>query len=162
MAQREDRHSRRVGVVLPARLVYGEDQISTQTENISFLGTYVQVQKEVPVGTPTSVTLDLPPAGAGGNVQCEGIVVRCEGLRPGTYGIGIFFKEFLGDGEAKLGKLIDELLAKQNEEAQRYFAERERIRKERMKKRLAEKRKKRRKRGRPPKKRRSKAKRKTP
>lgn len=158
-ARDESRRGRRIGIALPALLVCGNEQLTTQTENVSLLGTYVQVNREVPVGTPVRVTLDLSsqPAGGGGNVECEGVVVRCENTQPGFYGLGLFFKQILGDGETRLGALIDELLRRQNEEAERYFKERERLRKERMKKKLAEKRRKRRKRGRPPKKRRSKS-----
>lgn len=157
----ESRRGRRVRVILPARLVCGAETLSSQTENISLLGTYVEVGKEIPAGTPATVTLDLPPSNGGGSVQCQGIVVRCESLRPGVFGLGIFFNQFLGDGETRLDQLIDELLKKQNEEARRYFEERDRLRKERMRRKLAEKRRKRRKRGRPRKKRRSKSSRKT-
>ena len=153
----ESRRGRRVRVTLPARLLCGDQELSCQTENVSLLGTYVQVEKEVPIGIPTSVTLTL----TGGSVQCKGVIVRCESLQPGIYGLGVFFNQFLDDGEEKLGGLIDELLRKQNEEAERYFQERDRLRKERLQKKLAEKRKKRRKRGRPRKKRASKTSRKT-
>ena len=156
--QAESRRGRRVAVKLPAHLVCGDQELSCQTENVSLLGTYVQVDRELPISTPAKVALDLPYIGA---VQCQGVVVRCENLRPSVYGLGVFFNEFLEDGEAKLAKLIDELLRKQTEEAERYFQERERLRKERMQKKLAEKRKKRRKRGRPRKKRASKTPRKT-
>ena len=155
----ESRHGRRVRATLPALFAYGGEQLSTRTENVSLLGTYVHLEKEIAVGTPVTVTLDLPEGG--GSVQCQGIVVRCEGVGPVLNGIGIFFNQFLGDGEAKLDHLIDELLKKQNEEAQRYFEERDQLRKERLKKKLEEKRKKRRKRGRPRKKRSSKSSRKT-
>lgn len=154
MAKRdESRRGRRVATTLPVTLICGNEQFSTQTENVSLLGTYLRVDKEVPVGTPATTTLDLP-VGAGEKVQCQGIIVRCEALGPGLFGLGVFFNEFLGDGEAKLSTLIDRILQKELEEAERYFKERERLRKERMKKKLKEKRKKRRKRGRPPKKKR--------
>lgn len=154
----ESRRGRRVRVVLPAALVVGNEQFLTQTENVSLLGTFVQAEREVPIGTPVQTTLNLPGGekGSGGSVQCQGIVVRTETLRPGLYGLALFFNQFSGDGEERLGRLIEELLEKQNEEAKRYFEERERLRKERMKQRLEEKRKKRRKRGRPRKKRRKK------
>ena len=159
----ETRRGRRIGVALPAQLVCGEVQLSTHTENVSLLGAYVQVDKEIPVGTAAQVTLELPSGrdAKGGSVQCSGVVVRCENLRPGLFGLGIFFKEFFGDGEARLDTLIDEYLRKETEEAKRYFEERERLRKERLKKKLAEKRKKRRKRGRPRKKGRQKSSRKS-
>jgi len=154
----EGRRGRRVRVNLPVILVAGNEQLATRTENVSLLGTFVQSEKELPVGTPVKVALDLPPGEnrEGGGVQCQGIVVRTETLRPGLYGLALFFNQFLGDGEERLGRLIEELLEKQNEEAKRYFEERERKKKERMKQRLEEKRKKRRKRGRPRKKHRSK------
>ena len=160
----ESRRGRRVAITLPVLVVCGNEQFSTQTENVSLLGTYVRVAKEVPVGTPATTTLDLPAEGVGRGerVQCQGVIVRCENLSPGLFGLGVFFNQFLGEGEAKLGTLIDALLEKQTEEAERYFKERERLRKERMKKKLEEKRKKRRKRGRPPKKHRSKSSRKSP
>ena len=157
----EARRGRRVRAILPAQLVCGTEQYSTQTENVSLLGTYVQLEREIPSGTQAKLILDLSGTSEGGQVQCEGVVVRCENLRPDLFGLGIFFNQFLEDGEAKLDRLIDLLLKKQNEEAQRYFEERDRLRKERMRKKLAEKRRKRRKRGRPPKKRRSKSPRKT-
>ena len=157
--QAESRRGRRVAVTLSAHLICGDQELSCQTENVSLLGTYVQVARELPISTPAKMTLDLPYNM--GAVQCQGVVVRCENLRPSVYGLGVFFNEFLEDGEAKLEKLIDELLRKQTEEAERYFQERDRLRKERMQKKLAEKRKKRRKRGRPRKKRASKTPRKT-
>ena len=154
----EGRRGRRVRADLPAMLVAGNEQLATRTENVSLLGTFVQSEKDLPVGASVKVALDLPPGEnrEGGNVQCQGIVVRTESIRPGLYGLALFFNQFLADGEEKLGRLIEELLEKQNEEAKRYFEERERLRKERMKRRLEEKKKKRRKRGRPRKKRRSK------
>ncbi len=154
MPERDERsrRGRRVNVTMPAQLSVGGEVISTQTENISFLGTYVKVGKEIPVGTQADVMLTLPPGPGGGSVQCDGVVVRCENLEPGFFGLGIFFKQILGEGETRLGRLIDDYLRRQNEEARRYFEERERLRKEKMKKKLAEKRRKRRKRGRPPKK----------
>jgi len=148
----ETRRGRRVAVQLSANLVCGNETIATQTENVSFLGTYVHHAKEVPVGTPTRITLLLPQHTGGGTVECQGVIVRCENLQPGTFGLGIFFNEFLGDGEERLGILIDNLLKQQTLEAERYFEERDRIKKERMKKKLAEKRRKRKKRGRPRKK----------
>jgi len=157
----ESRRGRRVGVALPALLAYGNDQLATRTENVSLLGSYVHVEREIPIGTAVNVTLDLPPTSGGGSAQCQGIVVRCESIGPALYGLGLFFNQFLGESEAKLDHLIDELLKKQTEEATRYFEERERLRKERLKKKLEEKRKKRRKRGRPRKKRTSRASRKT-
>ena len=44
-------------------------------------------------------------------------MVRTETVRPGLYGLALFFNEFFGDGEEKLGRLIEEFLLKQNEEA---------------------------------------------
>lgn len=158
----ESRRGRRVAVALPAHLICGGQDLSCRTENVSLLGTYVQVEKEMPISTPAKVTLDLSSMGGNGAIQCEGVIVRCESLQPGLYGLGVFFNQFLENGEERLENLIDDLLRKQNEEAERYFAERDRLRKEKMQKRLAEKRKKRRKRGRPPKKRSSKTSRKAP
>ena len=155
--QIESRRGRRVAVTLPVRLAMGGQELSGQTENVSLLGTYVRADQETPTSTPAKVTLQLP---SGENAQAQGVVVRCESLGPGVYGLGVFFNEFLADGEAKLERLIDDLVRKQLEEAERYFQERDRLRKEKMQKKLAEKRKKRRKRGWPRKKKTSKTQRK--
>ncbi len=162
-SQDESRRGRRVRIVLPVLLQVGSDQVSSRTDNISLLGTFIQAEKEVPAGTTVHVTLHLPPGETGedGKVECQGVVVRCQGVGPGRFGWGVFFNQFLNDGEARLTRIIDDLLKKQDEEAKRYFEERERLRKEKMKQRLAEKRKKRHKRGRPPKKSRPKRSKKT-
>ncbi|MFH1858495.1 MAG: PilZ domain-containing protein [Candidatus Omnitrophota bacterium] len=152
----ESRRGRRVRVEIPVLLVCGNEQFSTHTENASLLGTYISVGKQLPIGAEVRLTLDLSQTSYGGQVQCQGVLVRCEALPSGLFGLGVFFNQFQGDGEARLDAMIEDLLIKQNEEAQRYFEERERLRKERMKKKLAERRRKRRKRGRPPKKRRAK------
>ena len=158
------RRGRRVTVSLPITLTTSEGTHPGTTRNISLLGALVELDKELPLGTPVTSTVALPN---GIPVEVKGLVVRSEPLPPsGRFGIGVFFNSFSEGSEVPLGRWIEEILEQQLKEAERYFQERERIRQEKLEKKRKEKElhKKRRKRGRPrkhPKKRKKKRSKKT-
>ena len=151
MAEEQDnrRRGRRVTVSLPITLDVPAGSFQGTTHNISLLGALVELDKELPLGTAVTSRATLPN---GISVEAKGLVVRSEPLpSSGRFGIGVFFNSFSEGTEAPLGRWIDQILEQQFKEAERYFAERERLRQEKLEKKRKEKElhKKRRKRGRP-------------
>ena len=152
MVEEQDnrRRGRRVTVSLPITLQTDEGAAAQgTTHNISLLGALVELDKGLPLGHPVTSKVTLPN---GAQVEAKGLVVRSEPLTSsGRFGVGLFFNSFSEGAEAPLGRWIDEILDQQRQEAERYFAERERIRQEKLEKKRKEKElhKKRRKRGRP-------------
>ena len=61
----ENRKEHRFKVVLPIRITYGGNEIISRTENLSRLGTYTEINREIPTGENVDVTLVLPAYGFG-------------------------------------------------------------------------------------------------
>ena len=152
MADEQDvrRRGRRVTVSLPITLSAADKSFQGTTHNISLLGAMAELTQPVPLGTAVTSHVGLPD---GTSVEAKGLVVRCEQLGPtGRYGVGLFFNAFREGSEEPLSRWIEGILDQQQKEAERYFAERERTRLEkleRLKREKELKRHKRRKRGRP-------------
>jgi len=119
----DKRKERRIRVSLPINIAYGRGkQFSSVTDNISRLGAYVQSAHELAIGTEIEVILQMPgktrvPA----QVKCKGRIFRCEPI-PGaasqaSYGLGIFFTEFLTPADKdKLSNYVDSLILKEEHE----------------------------------------------
>lgn len=116
----EKRKERRIKVNLPIRITHQDNlEVVGKTENISRLGSYVELDKEVPVGSDIDVTLEIPQycpdLSLTGTVQCRGNIFRCNVTKETEsqkyYGIGIFFTDFLKSSDRdKLSKYIDFLI----------------------------------------------------
>lgn len=127
----ERRKEKRMHVSLPVKIVFGKkEELSGVTDNISRLGSYVEVSRQFDSGTELDVTLDVPDYGqekkSGGQVRCHGTVFRCD-LREGAgaepfYGIGVFFTSFYSREEKeRLSKYVDFLIVKEEEAAREGF-----------------------------------------
>jgi len=128
----EKRRERRLRVNLPIRISYaGSPEIYSQTENISRLGTYAEIEQEIPLGMHLDMTIGVPAytddLSLIGNVKCRGDVFRCNlvrevGLRK-FYGLGIFFTDFSNEQDRdKLSKYINFLIAKEQEDVKQATA----------------------------------------
>ena len=116
----EKRKERRIKVNLSIRITYQDSlEIVGKTENISRLGTYVELDKDIPLGSDIDVTLEISrycqDLSLTGTVQCKGNIFRCNLVRESAtqkyYGIGIFFTDFLNETDRdKLSKFIDFLI----------------------------------------------------
>ena len=117
---REKRKERRIKANLPVKMLYNDNiEVISRTENISLLGTYVEIDREIPVGTGLKVILDIPKytpdLSESAEVSCKANVFRCNLAREiGSkkyYGVGIFFTDFLNEVDRdKLSKYIDFLV----------------------------------------------------
>ena len=121
----ERRRERRLRVRIPIRISYPDNPpIYGQTENISRLGTYVEIEQEVFLGAKADVILDLPAytndSSLTGDVRCSADVFRCSLIKEvdlkKLYGLGIFFTDFFEQEDRnKLSKYIDFLILKEQE-----------------------------------------------
>jgi hypothetical protein len=125
MAQ-ERRKEHRLRSNLPIKIVcQNGGEIIGRTENISRLGTYVEVDKEILVGERVDLTIEIPvfdpDISFSGQVECKGSVFR-SGLsrqlqKNRIYGIGIFFTFFNNREEKeKLSRYIDFLASKEEQD----------------------------------------------
>jgi len=116
----EKRKERRIKVNLPIRIVYQKNiEFRGLTENISRLGTYVKIDKKIPVGSEAEITLEIPPyvknSSAYGDVKCQGNIFRSDLIEEVEskkyYGIGIFFTSFSKEADRKkLSDYVDFLI----------------------------------------------------
>ena len=56
---KERRRRRRIDVALATKIEYNKKKIKTQTKNISLLGTYLQNDKEIPIGTALDIAIKI-------------------------------------------------------------------------------------------------------
>ena len=123
---REKRRERRLKARLPIRISCPDSpQIFTQTENISRLGAYIEIEQEIPLGVHLDITIEIPAytndSALIGAVRCKGDVFRCNLVREieskRFYGLGIFFTDYSGEQDRnKLSKYIDFLIFKEQED----------------------------------------------
>lgn len=115
----EKRKEHRIKARLPIKISFPGQEIKGRTSNLSRLGAYVEINKEVPPGTALDITLTIPnyarDLSLSGEVKCTGSVFRC-GLESEEnsrkyYGIGIFFTGFVStEDRDKLSRYIDFLI----------------------------------------------------
>lgn len=125
----EKRRERRIRVNLPIKIVYHEKiEIAARTENISRLGAYVEVDRAIPEAADLDITLTIPAytkdSALTGSMRCKGnifrshVVVESEGKK--TYGLGIFFTNFLEESDRnKLSRYIDFLIVQEERQIQK-------------------------------------------
>ena len=122
----ERRKERRLRAKLPLRISYPDNPpIDSHTENISRLGTYFEIEQEIPLGIKLDMTIEVPVYTNGlpliANVRCRGDVFRCSLVKEveskRSYGLGVFFTDFSDEEDRnKLSKYIDLLIFKEKED----------------------------------------------
>ncbi|MDD5348461.1 MAG: PilZ domain-containing protein [Candidatus Omnitrophica bacterium] len=121
----EKRKEHRFRALLPMRIVHGNKEIVATTENISRLGTYVEVNRELHPGATVDLVIMLPASAKDpsltGEIRCKGNVFRCAQIRESVtgkyYGVGIFFTVFAEDRDRdKLSRYIDYLTEREEED----------------------------------------------
>lgn len=120
----EKRKERRIKVSLPIKIIYQNTApIASRTENISRLGAYVEIGKELPAGKEIEVILEIPAYDNSGalpqQIKCKGNIFRSAQLEgpaaAGRYGIGVFFTDFSSPADKdKLSGYIDYLIAQED------------------------------------------------
>ncbi|UCB56508.1 MAG: PilZ domain-containing protein [Candidatus Omnitrophota bacterium] len=128
---RERRRRRRVDVALAIKIEYNTEKIITRTKNISVLGTYLEIDKEIPIGTALDIKVKIPKTGHKKTVKeidCAGVIFRSQpiaSLGPTSqYGTGIFFRSFSGNGEKVLSKYIDYVIEEEKKKGKIYTRKR--------------------------------------
>jgi len=116
----EKRKERRIKVNLPIRIACpGNIKVGGQTQNISRLGAYVEMDRRVPIGADVEIAIEIPVytnnLSLSGKIKCQGNIFRCDLIREKEakkyYGIGIFFTSFLQPiDREKLSQYIDFLI----------------------------------------------------
>jgi len=122
----EKRKEHRLRASVPIKLILGlDEEIVGRTDNISRLGTYVEIAKEVLSGTVVRMVLELPAYSHDsdliGEVSCTGTVFRCSAPREiegrQVYGLGIFFTDFRQPSDRnKLSSFVEYLIDKEEQE----------------------------------------------
>jgi hypothetical protein len=122
----EKRKEHRLRANLAIKLTWGkEKELLARTENISRLGTYVVLSKEIPAGQAVGITLELPAYTQDpsfiGDVTCTGTVFRASPVRQiegeQWYGMGIFFTDFEGPADKqKVSAFVDHLIAREEQD----------------------------------------------
>lgn len=122
----ERRRERRIKVRLPITISPPHSPpVNAYTENISLLGTYLEIEREIPLGTKLDISIEVPPysnnSSLTGSVRCAGDIFRCDLAREiesrKLYGHGIFFTGFsTAEDRDKLSKYVDFLIRKEQEE----------------------------------------------
>lgn len=120
----EKRKERRIKVGLPIKIICpGRPEISATTGNISFLGAYVETDKEVSLGADAGIILQIPEyskdPSSSGEVRAKGNIFRCNPVRresevQGLFGVGIFFTGFTHKSDRdKLSRYINFLVSEE-------------------------------------------------
>ncbi len=125
MAGIEKRKERRIKIALPIKVIYQGNESSGFTANISRLGTYAEIEKELPIGVDVGVALEIPAylkdAPVGGKIRCEGNIFRTHFIQEVKnkkyYGLGIFFTSFNEEADRqRLSRYIDYLSTQEEKE----------------------------------------------
>jgi hypothetical protein len=98
----ERRKKRRIEAALTLDILYGTNKLTTQSKNISMLGTLIENEQQIPVGTNVEITIYLPLYGhyrkPVGPVKCQGTIFRStlatQAPNPPLFRLGIFFSSF--------------------------------------------------------------------
>ena len=117
----EKRKEHRLRANMPITIVWGKEKaLRGRTENISRLGSFVELDKQIPAGQIVGIILELPAytqdISLTGRVTCSGTVFRSIPLREidgvPVYGLGIFFTDFANSSDKdKISAYVDHLLA---------------------------------------------------
>jgi len=105
----ERRRYPRIEETLPIELLTDEYEISTETKNLSCIGAYCTVDRDIPVLTKLSIKLILPKDSKDKytKVNCRGVVVRKEIINPDKFNIAIFFNDIAPKEKNKILRYIN-------------------------------------------------------
>lgn len=104
---RERRIHPRIDLQLPLNVAFNGFDITTNTQNLSCLGTYCRIDKYIPPFTRVRVKLDLPD-NSEKRVECDGVVVRSEDDADGTFDIAIYFNRIQDHCRQKLTDYVSQ------------------------------------------------------
>jgi c-di-GMP-binding flagellar brake protein YcgR len=110
----ERRRYPRIEKKLPIKLLTDEYEVSTETKNLSCIGAYCTVDRDIPVLTKLSIMLILPKNSKDKytKVHCRGVVVRKEVINPTKFNIAIFFNDITPKEKNKILKYINKHVLK--------------------------------------------------
>ena len=131
--EKERRRRKRVDVALPIKIEYNKGQLLERTINISTLGTYIEADREIPIGTALDIDLEIPKPGVKAtdkaHVLCSGVAFRCQltsNLNSrNRFGIGIFFRSFYEGGEEELSQYIDYVISEEKKKGKIFMQKRQ-------------------------------------
>ncbi len=112
-SRKERRLHPRIDEQLPVEVVANGYDFSTNTQNISCLGTYCHIDKYVPPFTKVMIKMKLPGAPKDKkrcDVECKGVIVRTEDEEQGGYNIAIFFNGIKDIARQKIAHYISSLM----------------------------------------------------
>lgn len=101
----------RINHQLPIDVAANGYAFSTQTLNVSCVGTYCHIEKYIPPFTRVMVKLNLPAGRKKQEVECKGVIVRTEDETDGGFNIAIFFNDIKDNQREKITHYLDRLLA---------------------------------------------------
>jgi len=105
---RERRIHPRIDHQLPLNVAFNEHAFTTNTQNLSCLGTYCRIDKYIPPFTRVRIKLDLPVNNEKHNVECDGVVVRSDDDADGTFDIAIYFNRIQDHSRQKLTDYVSQ------------------------------------------------------
>jgi hypothetical protein len=116
----EKRKEHRLRANMPIKLAWEKEKgLLGTTGNISRLGTYVELDRQIPSGQAVELILELPAythdISLIGDVSCSGTVFRSSPLRQSEneqrFGLGIFFTDFASPRDKdKISAYVDHLI----------------------------------------------------
>ena len=122
----EKRRERRLKVGLPVIIGCSDRPlIYAKTNNISRLGTYIEIDQDIALGVHLDIKIEIPAytndLSLIGEVRCKGDVFRCSSVieieSRRIFGLGIFFTDFSSEEDRnKLSRYIDFLILKEQED----------------------------------------------
>ncbi|MCM8779711.1 MAG: PilZ domain-containing protein [Candidatus Omnitrophica bacterium] len=100
----EKRKHPRINKNLPVNVSLQDDDIFTETKNISCGGAYCHVDKYIKPLTKLSIKMKFSDDSE--EISCKGVVVRTQEAVPTGYNIAIFFNEISQDNLNKLKNYV--------------------------------------------------------
>lgn len=111
---RERRLHPRIDQRLAVNITANGYDFSTNTQNVSCVGTYCHIAKYIPPFTKIMVKLALPTAAnneaENSSVECKGVVVRIDDDKEGGFNIAVFFNEIKNNQRQKITQYISQFL----------------------------------------------------
>lgn len=107
---KERRIHPRIDKQLPLNVAVNGYDFVTNTQNLSCLGTYCRIDKYIPPFTRVKVALDLPIKQNTCKVECEGVIVRSEDDKDGSFDIAIFFNRIKEQPKQRLAEYVSQFL----------------------------------------------------
>lgn len=116
---KERRRYPRIEKKLPLKIVANGYDFVTNTQNVSCIGAYCNVDKYLPPFTKIMVKLTLPIKtndiqDENCSIECKGVVVRTEDGKNGGFNIAIFFNEINNGQRKKISQYISQFLPKKS------------------------------------------------